>query len=40
LRRYLGKVNYLAKFLPNLFGVLQPLHFLTKKELPGVWCES
>ncbi len=31
LRRILGMVNYLAKFVPNLAATLQPLHNLLKK---------
>ena len=37
LRRFLGMVNYLNKFIPNLADVLQPLHQLTKKDVPYTW---
>ena len=40
LRRYLGMVNYLAKFLPNLSDILQPLHMLTKRDVTWTWSES
>ena len=40
LHRYLGMVNYLAKFLPNLSDLLHPLHMFTKNEVPWVWSES
>ena len=34
LRRFMGMVNYLAKFLPNLSTVMKPLHDLLKKNVP------
>ena len=37
LRSFLGIVNFLAKFLPNLSDVLYPLHNLLKKETPWNW---
>ena len=37
LRRYMGMVNYLAKFLPNLADVLTPLQNLLRKEVPWNW---
>lgn len=37
VRRVLGMVNYLAKFLPRLSQVSEPLRQLTKKEQPFVW---
>ncbi|GAB1598786.1 hypothetical protein Ahia01_000155800 [Argonauta hians] len=37
LRRYLGLVNYLSKFLPNLTEVTAPMRNLTKKSVPWVW---
>ena len=37
LRRFMGMVNYLAKFLPNLSTVMQPLHNLLKNEVPWNW---
>ena len=40
LRRYLGMVNYLGRFLPNLSDVLVPLHMLTKKDIPWTWSET
>ena len=33
-------VNYLAKFLPNLSDILQPLHMLTKRDVTWTWSES
>ena len=32
-----GFVNYLAKFLPSLAGVLEPIRQLTRNELPWQW---
>ena len=38
LRRFLGMVNYLQKFLPQLTSVLHPLHHqLVKKDIPLNW---
>ena len=37
VRRFCGFVNYLAKFLPRLPGVLQPIQQLTRKEIPWQW---
>ena len=37
VRRVLGTVNYLAKFLPHLSQVSEPLRQLTKKDQPYVW---
>ena len=40
VRRILGTVNYLAKFLPHLSQVFEPLRQLTKKDHPFVWNEA
>jgi hypothetical protein len=40
LRRFLGIVNYVAKFLPNLTDELYPLHNLLKKEVSWNWSDS
>ena len=37
VRRFLGMVNYLAKFLPNLSQVTEPLRKLTQKEEEFKW---
>ena len=37
LRRFLGFVNYLARFLPRLSEVLQPLRELTVKDVKWLW---
>ena len=39
LKRFLGMVNYLSKYLPNLSDVLHPLLNLTKKDVPWIWSE-
>jgi hypothetical protein len=40
LRRFLGLVNYLAKFLSNLSDVIQPLRNLMKKDVPWTWSKT
>jgi hypothetical protein len=40
LRRYLGVVNYLGKFLPNVTEILKPLQNLLKKDVPWMWSSS
>ena len=40
LRRFLGFVNYLARFLPRLSDVLQPLRKLTLKDVPWSWTDE
>ena len=37
LRRLLGMVNYLGKFLPDLSSILQPLNDLLKISCAWVW---
>jgi hypothetical protein len=37
VRRILGTMNYLGKFLPHLSEVSEPLRQLTKKEQPFGW---
>src|SRR6218665_2148422 len=40
LRRFLGIVNYLGKFLPHLSSLTEPLRNLTKKDVPWKWSVS
>ncbi|XP_035690003.1 uncharacterized protein K02A2.6-like [Branchiostoma floridae] len=40
LQRFLGMVNYLAKFLPHLSDVCEPLRRLTDKDAVWVWLET
>jgi len=40
LRRFLGMVNYVMKFIPNLAGVLYPLHNLLKKDVEWNWSSA
>ena len=40
LRRFLGMVNYVARFLPSLAAMISPLHNLLKKDVPWVWSET
>ena len=37
VRRFCGFVNYLARFLPKLSDVLEPLRQLTHQNVPWVW---
>ncbi|QRW24124.1 Retrotransposable element Tf2 protein [Rhizoctonia solani] len=37
VQAFLGFVNYLCQFIPNLSSVAHPLHNLTKKETPWSW---
>ena len=39
LRRFLGMVNYLSRYLPHVTTVLQPLQNLLKKEVPWTWSD-
>ncbi len=40
LRRFLGLVNYLSKFLPNVADATMPMRNLTKKGVPWLWSAS
>ena len=40
LRRFLGMVNYLGKFLPNAATVLKPLQNLLKKDVTWNWSST
>lgn len=43
LRRYLGKINYYHKYLPNAADLLEPFHKLLRKKVKFEWtpeCES
>ena len=40
VRRFLGTVNYLAKFCPRLSVVVKPLHDLTHKDKSFIWAEQ
>ena len=40
LSRFLGMVNYLAKFLPNITELMNPLLNLLKKDVPWNWSSS
>ena len=37
LRRYLGMVNYLGKYLPHLSTILRPLNELLSKDTAWMW---
>lgn len=40
LQRFLGMVNYLAKFLPNLSMVCDPLRHLEHKDIEWCWLKQ
>lgn len=40
LRSFLGMVNFLAKFIPNMSETLHPLHNLLKKDVQWNWSDS
>jgi len=37
LQRFLGMVNYLGKFIPNLSEIITPLRYLTQKHVEWIW---
>ena len=39
LLRFLGMVNYMSKFIPNLANLTQPLRELLHKEVECLWSE-
>ena len=40
IRRILGMVQYLARYIPNLTSIAHPLQNLLKKDVPFTWAES
>lgn len=40
LRRFLGMVNYVARYMPSLSHVLHPLHNLMRKDTQWTWSET
>ena len=40
IRRFLGLVNYVAKFVPNLADTVEPLQNLLKQDVNFVWSEA
>ena len=40
LRRFLGIVNFLSKFVPNMSDIAKPLHNLVKKDVSWNWSKS
>ena len=40
LQAFLGKINYYAKFLPNLSAILAPLYSLLQKNTPWNWTQA
>ncbi|KAL5017694.1 hypothetical protein ScPMuIL_005222, partial [Solemya velum] len=40
VKRLCGMVQYMARFLPDLAGKLEPIRALTKKDTPFIWSEQ
>ena len=40
VRRLMGMVNYLARFMPNLSTVMEPIRKLTRDDVPFVWSKE
>lgn len=40
VKRFCGVVLYMAKFLPSLYTILEPLRTLTRKDTPWVWTKK
>ncbi|RUS91936.1 hypothetical protein EGW08_000338 [Elysia chlorotica] len=40
VRRFLGMVQYLSRYIPHLTDDLHPIQNLTKKDVPFLWSES
>ena len=40
VRRFCGFVNYLAKFLPKLSDILEPIRQLTRDDVPWIWAAA
>ena len=40
LQRFMGTINYLGKFIPNLSGINQPLRQLLQKDIAWHWEEA
>ena len=40
LQSFNGSVNYVRRFIPNLAGLLSPLHRLLKKNVPWQWTKT
>ena len=40
LRRFLGLASYYRRFIPQFASIAQPLHHLTRKDVPFVWTNA
>ena len=40
VRRFVGAVNYVAGFFPNIQSILKPLHQLTRKKNKFKWTDE
>ena len=37
MQSFLGKINFVRRFIPNFAQVVKPLQFLVKKDVPFKW---
>ena len=37
MQSFLGKINFVRRFVPNFSQVVKPLQFLLKKDVPFKW---
>ena len=40
LRRFVGAINYLGRFIPRLYSILEPLYQLTRKKSSWLWTST
>ena len=40
MQSFLGKINFVRRFVPSFSQVVKPLQFLVKKDVPFKWSEE
>ena len=40
MQSFLGKINFVRRFVPNFAQVVKPLQFLVKKDVPFKWSDE
>ena len=40
MQSFLGKINFIRRFIPNFSQVVKPLQFLVKKDVPFKWSDE
>ena len=40
MHSFLGKINFIHRFVPNFSQVIKPLQFLVKKDVPFKWSDE